>query len=164
MIPLPKRHSEITFIVCDCMLGRLAKMLRILGYVVYYDSKASDKELLELSKKYKAILITRDLELSKLYEKSLYLKDHDINAQLDTVLRYLKENEILPMTQILETCPECGTPILECDREYVKGNYYESTYCAYESFYYCPSCKKLYWKGYQYKSLLKTIRNMKERN
>ena len=151
------------YIVCDCMLGKLARMLRILGYVVYYDSTADDTKLLQISKKYNAILLTRDLELSKLYSKAVYVSSHDIREQLKYALKVLDSLNLRPAMKPMETCPECGTPIIPCDREYIKGNYYESTYCTYNTFYFCPNCKKVYWEGYQYRNLIRTLKDLEDK-
>ncbi|MCD6157045.1 MAG: hypothetical protein J7J27_01640 [Euryarchaeota archaeon] len=157
-----RQSAHKKLIICDCMLGKLAKILRVLGYNVYYNPKAADDYLISLSRRHDAILLTRDKELSKLYERSIYVRDHEVNKQVIFVLRALKDIGVEPLTGVLEICPECGTPIVECDREYIKGNYHESTYCAYDVFYYCPNCGKVYWEGYQYKSLRKTIEEIED--
>ena len=49
--------------VADCMLGRLAKWLRILGFDVLYFSKAEDPALVEIARRDGRVLLTRDTGL-----------------------------------------------------------------------------------------------------
>ena len=49
--------------VADCMLGRLAKWLRILGFDVLYFSKAEDPDLVAIARREGRVLLTRDTGL-----------------------------------------------------------------------------------------------------
>ena len=49
--------------VADCMLGRLAKWLRILGFDVLYFPKAEDPALVEIARREGRVLLTRDTGL-----------------------------------------------------------------------------------------------------
>ncbi len=49
--------------VADCMLGRLAKWLKILGFDVLYFSKAEDRDLVEIARREGRVLLTRDTGL-----------------------------------------------------------------------------------------------------
>ncbi|GAG50226.1 unnamed protein product, partial [marine sediment metagenome] len=46
--------------IVDCMLGKLAKWLKILGFDALFFSKIEDSELLVLAQKERRILLTRD--------------------------------------------------------------------------------------------------------
>ena len=144
-------------IVCDCMLGKLARMLRILGFNVVYYNTISDEGLLDISKQLNALLLTRDRELAAKYNPSLYVPHQDVNKQILFVIDELKKFEILPYEGYLEICPICGFPIILAEREAIKSEVHEGTYSSYEEFYYCPNCGKIYWKGPQYQELIKRI-------
>ena len=51
--------------VVDCMLGKLAKWLKILGFDALFFSKIEDEELLALARKEGRTLLTRDTGLIK---------------------------------------------------------------------------------------------------
>ena len=46
--------------IADCMLGKLAKWLKILGFDVLYFSKIKDEELLSHARKENRVLLSRD--------------------------------------------------------------------------------------------------------
>jgi uncharacterized protein with PIN domain len=51
-------------LLCDQMLGTLAKWLRLIGFDTFYATKEmDDSELLQIAKKEKRIILTRDKEL-----------------------------------------------------------------------------------------------------
>ncbi len=51
--------------LADAMLGKLTRWLRILGQDVVYSVEFNDSELLDLAKKEKRVLLTKDFELYK---------------------------------------------------------------------------------------------------
>ncbi len=67
--------------IADCMLGRLAKWLRILGFDVLYFPKAEDRDLLEISRREGRVLLTRD---TGLIEKTKKLKNRFFLASDDS--------------------------------------------------------------------------------
>ncbi|HEB37529.1 MAG TPA: hypothetical protein ENI14_02575, partial [Thermoplasmatales archaeon] len=51
-------------LLCDQMLGTLAKWLRLLGFDVYYvDDKTTDDRILDIAKREKRAIISRDKQL-----------------------------------------------------------------------------------------------------
>ncbi len=50
--------------LADCMLGRLTKWLRLLGYDTAYDNVATDHELARRARAESWVLLTRDLDLA----------------------------------------------------------------------------------------------------
>ena len=79
--------------VADCMLGRLAKWLRILGFDVLYFPKAEDRELAAIARREGRILLTRD---SGLIEKTakrpnrLFVRSDNWEDQVAQVLDELE--------------------------------------------------------------------------
>ncbi|MEJ2242600.1 MAG: DUF5615 family PIN-like protein [Candidatus Bathyarchaeota archaeon] len=51
--------------ITDGMLGKITRWLRMLGHDVNYFRSTDDKKLVELAKKEKRVLLTRDRELVK---------------------------------------------------------------------------------------------------
>ncbi len=135
------------------MLGSLARMLRILGYYVIY-GKYDDDELIEISKEREAWLLTRDVELSKRYDKAVLVRSSSLEGQLREIVKLLPEPDEDPFS----ICPLCGTPLQKAEREAMKARVYEPVYCFNDSFYLCPRCSQIYWKGSQYNALLKRLR------
>src|SRR2546425_1044920 len=51
--------------LADCMLGRLAKWLRVLGYDVAYERRIADDALIARAAKEARIILTRDIPLTR---------------------------------------------------------------------------------------------------
>ncbi|MEN6310956.1 MAG: DUF5615 family PIN-like protein, partial [Acidobacteriota bacterium] len=71
--------------VADCMLGRLAKWLRVLGFDVLYFSRAEDRELVAIARRDGRVLLTRDtglIEKTKKRENRLFVASDDWQEQV----------------------------------------------------------------------------------
>ena len=146
--------------VVDAMLGNIAKWLRFLGYSTYYNSGASDEELLLQASKFKAVLITRDKELYKKAlkkgVKTVYLPPlDDIEA-----LAYLSKKVNLKLKVNLgkTRCPKCNGILVVKKPEEVKHKVPYNVLKTYNVFYVCESCGQVYWLGSHYRSMMKILR------
>lgn len=64
---------DVMKFLCDKMLGTLAKWLRIYGFDTFYaNSEIDDEGLMEIAKKEKRVLITRDKDLIIKAKKRTY--------------------------------------------------------------------------------------------
>ena len=89
-------HGSNKKILCDQMLGTLAKWLRILGFDTFYpDYELSDIEILDIAKKEKRIIISRDKELiiraKKNKIKNFEMKLTNLDSQLNLVLEKISK-------------------------------------------------------------------------
>ena len=97
-------------ILCDQMLGSLAKWLRILGFDTFYTiSEMSDDYLISIALNEKRILITRDKLLTiKAKKKNLKVISIDVtelDPQINEVLNKLKIDKKL----FFSRCTLCNT-------------------------------------------------------
>ena len=132
--------------LADCMLGKLARWLRILGYDAAYDNHAEDNDLLAAAERENRILLTRDRPL---YERARSLPcvfveknelDHQI-AQLVTEVGLDLDRETFTR------CLECNVPILDADLEQVRMSVPPFVLKSQTQFYKCPACLRVYWSG-----------------
>ncbi|MBE3111737.1 MAG: hypothetical protein IMZ46_14730, partial [Acidobacteria bacterium] len=100
----------MTSFVADCMLGRLAKWLRILGFDVLYFSKAEDKDLVDIARREGRVLLTRDTGLIEKTAKRpnrLFVRSDDWEEQVAQILdEFGLWDEVRPNTR----CIECNLP------------------------------------------------------
>jgi len=148
-------------LLCDQMLGTLAKWLRILGYDTFYASnEMTDDALMELAKKEKRILITRDKELIMRAKKHLIttikIQDTDLIEQIHNVI---KENKI-DERKFLSRCSVCNTELLSIPKDKVNGKVPPKVFESKEKFWYCPTCKRHYWIGSHYDDMIKRIKKI----
>jgi len=149
-----QNKDNIKFI-CDFMLGKLAKYLRMCGYDTKFIKNISDEKLLTLALKENRILLTRDnaLLLRKLIkDKSLIailVKEDNIKKQL----LQLKNQLNLSIDINLLRCINCNGILKEIKKEEIKSLVPEYVYNTQEKFLFCPRCKKVYWNGTHIKKM-----------
>ena len=150
-------------LLCDQMLGSLAKWLRLLGFDTFYASAdITDDELLEVAEKEKRVLISRDKELlargRKENIKVIEIQSTDLDDQLLSVLHHCDINDDM----ILSRCTICNQMLEPIEKIQVKGKVPEKVYDRNERFWYCSGCKKVYWSGSHYKNIIEKIAELKE--
>jgi uncharacterized protein with PIN domain len=143
--------------VADCMLGRLAKWLKILGFDVLYFSKAEDGELVALARREGRILLTRD---SGLIEKAakrpnrLFVRSDDWQDQVVQVLDELALwDEVRPNSR----CLECNRALKPLEKERARNLVTPYVLEHAASFAMCPECGRVFWQGTHYGDMERKI-------
>jgi uncharacterized protein with PIN domain len=128
----------------DAMLGRLAKLLRMLGCDVFYDSGIDDPELKLLAVREGRIVLTRDREIA---DTNLPIEVVLVESDLpDEQLREVVERFSLDVEGALFTrCLLCNTLVEDVRREDVEERVPPYVYATQERFVRCPSCGRIYW-------------------
>lgn len=132
--------------IVDCMLGKLAKWLKILGFDAVFFSKIEDSELLEMAKNEGRILLSRD---NGLLEKSrgirtLLIQSEDWNHQIEQVL---DEFRLWQDIQPYSRCIECNTELKDLPKDRARNLVTPFVYEKVDEFAICPSCGRVFWKG-----------------
>jgi len=148
-------------LLCDQMLGTLAKWLRIYGFDTYYgNSKSDDSELIKISKNEDRVLITRDKKLiidaKRENIKTIEIKTTDINKQIKAVIDKIKPEE----DKILSRCILCNSKVEEIKKEEIKEKVPDRVYKNNDKFWFCKKCDKIYWKGTHYEKMFEKINNL----
>jgi len=137
----------------DSMLGNLARFLRLIGFDSYYAADKTDEEIVNIAIKENRIILTRDLELSKIKNiKSIYLNFLDLKQQLKQIINETKIK--IDKENFFSLCLECNNKLEKIEKEKVKEKVPLQSYNSFNEFYICKGCKKIYWKGTHYISLL----------
>lgn len=145
--------SEQKFI-CDFMLGRLAKWLRLLGFDTVYYNNPDDPGILHRALKEGRIILSRSKEIIK-YKNSILIKSENIEEQL----KQLKE--IIKINTPLSRCPECNTSLNTINKEDIKDEVPKYIYKIHSDFKRCPDCGKIFWKGTHYREIKRKIDELK---
>ncbi len=145
-------------LLCDQMLGSLAKWLRIFGFDTFYaNSEITDEDLLKIAKKENRTVITRDKELSQKAQKQninlIQIKTIDLEKQLNQVLNLTKVDKEL----ILTRCTLCNSLISKIKKSDVKGKVPEKVFDNNDKFWFCSNCNKFYWTGSHYDKINEKI-------
>ncbi len=141
--------------LCDEMLGKLAKWLRIIGYDVLYLKNMEDEEIIENSAREGRILLTRDKKLAKKFKTSLYIEEKDIDGQIKRVVEAFRIS--IDEKNFLSRCTICNLPIEKIEKEKVKGKVPENVFESMKEFWICRNCGRIYWAGSHWKNMKEKI-------
>ncbi len=149
--------------VADCMLGRLAKWLKILGFDVLYFSKAEDPALVEIARREGRVLLTRDtglIEKSARRPDRLFVRGDGWEDQVVQVLDDLGLwDEVRPNTR----CLACNVPLKPLSRERARNLVTPFVGERASSFAICPGCDRVFWQGTHFGDMETKIAKLLER-
>lgn len=157
--PEPLRHPRF---VVDVNLGRLARLLRVLGFDVWWSSAADDQTLADISLDQQRILLTRDRGLLKRRTITHGLFVHSQHPEVQTleVLRRLDlRRRIKPFTR----CVRCNGQLAAVAKEQVIDQLEPLTRRYYDEFSQCPECGRIYWAGSHFEKLSRLVDRLLER-
>jgi uncharacterized protein len=151
--PTPLRDPRF---VLDVNLGRLARLLRVLGFDVWWASDADDQTLADISLEQQRILLTRDRGLLKrrAVTHGLFVYSQQPEQQTLEVIRRLDLGEQLaPLTR----CVRCNGRLATVSKDQVVDDLEPLTRRYYDEFSRCPDCGRIYWAGSHYKRLISLV-------
>lgn len=144
--------------VVDCMLGKLAKWLRMLGHDTAYVAGADDDQLVRLAVREDRILLTRDRRLAErrmLRGRSLFVDWGSTSAQVRQVLESL--NLKVSKDELFTRCTICNGSIVPIEKEQVKERVPPYVYKTQDEYGFCADCDKIYWKGTHVQHVLEAL-------
>lgn len=144
----------ITF-VADVHLGKLARLLRLLGFDTLYRNDSTKQELVSISYEEDRILLSRDAKLEKQGPPRYFIvTDEDPMVQLkEVVMQFGLKDQFLPFSR----CIACNGLLETVSKESVASLLENKTRQYYTEFWKCTDCGRIYWKGSHYERMLKTI-------
>jgi uncharacterized protein len=145
-------------LLCDHMLGSLAKWLRILGYDTLFPSATtSDDEILRITQTDSRLLLTRDKELLKRGIKGklpvLEIHSTQLQEQLNEALSAIPFDSHVVLTR----CTLCNTPLVSVEKKGLKTLVPPKVYETRDQFWFCPTCQKYYWMGTHSENMMEKI-------
>jgi uncharacterized protein with PIN domain len=148
-------------LLCDQMLGSLAKWLRILGFDTFFaNSKLNDNQLLNIAKKENRIIISRDKEFIKAAIRnnirSIQIYNIDLDEQLSQVLKQLK----IDKEKILSRCTICNSKIIKVNKTDIKDKVPIKVFENNDIYWFCDKCKKYYWTGSHYDKIKQKLEEL----
>jgi hypothetical protein len=131
-------------LLADCMLGRLAKWLRILGYDTAYENDATDHELARRARAEGRLLLTCDRELAARRGLNTLLIR---SQQLDDQVQQIQEALGPPPQPALSRCPVCNVGLEEMSARDAADRVPRFVHETHAEFRHCPGCGRVYWSG-----------------
>lgn len=154
LLPVTRRF------VVDVHLGKLARMLRMLGFDVMYQTHLEDEQIARIAEQEQRIVLTRDLPLLK--RKNIrfgyWLRSQQPKEQLKEVILQF---DLLPHIHPFTRCISCNGIIQAVPKHAVLEHLEPKTHAYFEAFFQCNQCHKVYWKGTHYERMEKLVESIK---
>jgi uncharacterized protein with PIN domain len=156
--PVPLRNPRF---VVDVNLGRLARLLRVLGFDVWWSTDADDPTLVDVSLGQQRILLTRDRGLLKrrVITHGLFVHSQHPEEQTLEVLRRLDlRQRLAPFTR----CIRCNGTLAAVPKDQVMDQLEPLTRRYYQDFSRCADCGRIYWAGSHHARLVSLLERLCE--
>ncbi|HZA77899.1 MAG TPA: Mut7-C RNAse domain-containing protein [Acidimicrobiales bacterium] len=151
----PRPLREVRFVV-DVHLGRLARLLRLLGFDTRWANDLDDATLAAIGQAEHRIVLTRDRGLLKRRRVThgLFVRSERPVAQVVEVARRLDLGDRLaPFTR----CLRCGGELAAVPKAEVLDRLEPLTREHYHEFRRCRSCGHVYWRGSHHERLARLV-------
>jgi uncharacterized protein len=152
-------HHSPRFILRE-NLGKLARLLRFLGYDAALYRHLSFTNLCRIAAREKRLVLTRSrIEANKKTEcrKILIISPQPVQQLLE-IMPLLEFSE----QQIFSRCSLCNKLLYEIEKEKINSLVPEYVYAHNTQFRLCRHCGHIYWVGDHYRALYERLKNLFE--
>lgn len=152
---------EDSSFIADEHLGKLARLLRLLGFETWYAQGLDDARIAAQASQEGRILLTRDRDLLKrgrVHHGYWVRSDDPVEQAQEVVRRYGLADKAKPFS----LCLKCGGKLLPVDKERVLPRIPPRVRSWREEYLLCGRCNKLYWRGSHHGRLASTVKRILE--
>ena len=150
---------ETKFIV-DTNVGKLVKLLRIMGYdTVFFDGE-NDSHMIATALAEDRVILTRDTQIMKRRVvasgqlKAILIESDKAEQQVRQVINFLNlDCQFKPFT----ICLECNKPLDEKSKEQVKNRVPPYVFQTQNQYMECPICHRIYWRGTHWQAMTRKL-------
>ncbi|MDP3880240.1 MAG: Mut7-C RNAse domain-containing protein [Dehalococcoidales bacterium] len=142
--------------IVDHNVGKLVKWLRMIGYDTLFFNGDDDWEMIITALADKRVILTRDTQVMKRGViasgrlKAVLIESDDPEQQKRQVAEALDlGGKARPFT----ICLECNQPLVERDKEQVKGRVPPYVFRTQSHYMECPACHRIYWRGTHWQAM-----------
>jgi len=143
-------------LLCDHMLGSLARWLRFMGYDTAYPEPGPDRALIERVRLEDRILLTRDKELAGRVSGAVQIRSDELEEQIREVAKVL----LLRLIDPLSRCSLCNEVLVPASLEEVRDLVPDGVRSRHQVFWRCPSCRRVYWQGSHWDKMIARLRDL----
>ncbi len=142
--------------IADVHLGKLVRLLRLLGVDASQFAGGEDAALVETALNEGRIILTRDRDLlkrGKVTHGYWIRSTAPIEQAREVVRRFDLRDRVQPFTR----CLACNGLLVQVEKEEVLDRIPPKTARWQEVYFICRACGKLYWRGTHYPRLERAI-------
>ena len=127
-----------------------------MGYDTAYPDPGPDRALVQRVRLEDRILLTRDKELAGRVSGSIQIRSDDLEEQIREVATVLP----LYLVDPLSRCSLCNEILVLAPLEEVKDLVPEGVRSRHQSFWRCPSCRRVYWQGSHWDKMVARLNDL----
>ncbi|MDZ7691828.1 MAG: Mut7-C RNAse domain-containing protein [Balneolaceae bacterium] len=145
--------------VADVHLGKLVRLLRLLGINTAYSRESDDAEIISQAVGENRAVLSRDLGLLKhgALEFGYWPRSTDPEVQVEEVLDYFElRDKVDPFTR----CMKCNGWLESATLDEVAENVPPNVKSWCSDYRQCQSCEQVYWKGSHFRKLITTVNKL----
>jgi uncharacterized protein with PIN domain len=145
--------------LCDRMLGRLCRRLRLLGYDAKLNPENEAGRFFLNAELEERVAVTRARGLrDRPGGPPVVLEEEDADGQIIELFSKLGERPVLmPFTR----CLECNVPLAQEEASAVRGRVPSYIAERFDRFHRCPSCLRIYWEGSHYEAMADEVERIR---
>jgi len=163
LVRLQGRPLRDPSFITDVHLGKLTRLLRLLGFDTAEGRGLDDEGIVERALAEGRIILTHDRELLKrsAVTHGYWVRSPDpIEQAREVVRRFDLRGGVRAFTR----CPACNGEIVPVAKEDVRDEIPPRTAGWLDEYYRCERCGKIYWKGTHYPHLQEVLDSILDSN
>ncbi len=135
--------QKVSF-ACDCMCGKLAKRLRMLGFDAFYETYILDADLVDVCEEENRILLTKDTGIKKRQTTAFIYIVNGKNPD-EEIVEIIDVFDLKNKARPYSICINCGGALEHTSKNEIKHSVPEYVYQTQNNFVKCSCCEKVYW-------------------
>jgi uncharacterized protein len=159
LVQLRERPLRNPCFILDVHLGKLARLLRMLGFDSLYRNDFTDQEIIAISAHEKRIILTRDIGLLKngAVTHGYWVRSTHPEEQIRELVHRLQLHSLIHM---FSRCMNCNGLLQPVAKNAIESCLPPRTARYYHNFYQCNTCGNIYWQGSHYIKMVEKIRKI----
>lgn len=156
LVKLRERPLRRIAFIADVHLGKLARLLRLLGFDTLHSNDYRDEELVATAAREGRILLTRDRDLLKhnAVTHGYWLRStKPLEQAREVVWRF----DLAALVEPFQRCLVCNGLLAPVEKKEVLSQIPHKVALWQEEYFICQRCKKVYWRGTHYPRLEEKI-------
>ncbi|WP_299983347.1 Mut7-C RNAse domain-containing protein [Desulfobacula sp.] len=154
--PIPLNSMKF---IADVNVIKLGRLLILLGFDVNYSSFYSDIEIADIAETEYRIVLTRDTDLLK-RKKIIFAKRIQANLPYDQLIETIIFFGLQNLISFFSRCTACNIKLVTTAKKDVIHLLEPKTKRYFNTFFQCPQCKRVFWKGSHYDNIQKKISSL----
>lgn len=155
----PQPLRDVRF-VADVHLGRLARLLRLLGFDTRWEHDLDDRTLASIGEAGHRVVLTRDRGLLKRRNVThgLFIRsEKPVDQAIDVVRRLDLADRLAPFSR----CVRCSGALVPVRKAEVLDRLEPGTREHYDEFRRCQACGQIYWRGSHHDRLTQLVERIR---